>query len=110
MDKASVSAIPQNLRERIVNGYNIKRSGVIQYILEPQWYSGKKDGKGTTHGSWNSYDAHIPAVFMGWGVKPGKTVRETHMTDIAPTISQILKIEFPNGNIGEPIYEAIDLQ
>ncbi|TDS58172.1 alkaline phosphatase PafA [Myroides indicus] len=110
MDKASVSAIPQKLRERIVNGYNIKRSGVIQYILEPQWYSGKKDGKGTTHGSWNSYDAHIPAVFMGWGVKPGKTVRETHMTDIAPTISQILKIEFPNGNIGQPIYEAIDVQ
>lgn len=107
MEKVVESSIPKTLRERIVNGYNYKRSGAIQYILEPQWYAGRKDGTGTTHGSWNSYDNHIPAIFMGWGVKPGKTVRQTHMTDIAPTISQILKIEFPNGNIGTPIFEAI---
>ncbi|KZE81223.1 Type I phosphodiesterase / nucleotide pyrophosphatase [Myroides marinus] len=110
MDDAASAAIPAKIRERIVNGYNIKRSGVIQYILEPQWYSGKKDSKGTTHGTWGSYDAHIPAVFMGWGVKPGKTIRETHMTDIAPTIAEILKIEVPNGNIGTPIHEAVDVK
>lgn len=108
MNEVSEATIPSVIKERIVNGYNFKRSGVIQYVLEPQWYSGSKDQKGTTHGSWGSYDAHIPAIFMGWGVKQGKTVRETHMTDIAPTIAQILKIEFPNGNIGTPIYEAID--
>ncbi|WP_158961777.1 alkaline phosphatase PafA [Myroides fluvii] len=108
MNEAAESAVPQMLRERIINGYNYKRSGAIQIILEPQWFSGAKDGKGTTHGSWNSYDAHIPAVFLGWGVKPGKTTRQTHMTDIAPTIAQILKIEFPNGNIGTPIQEAIE--
>lgn len=110
MDKAATAAIPAKIRERIINGYNIKRSGVIQYILEPQWYSGKKDSKGTTHGTWGSYDAHIPAVFMGWGVKPGKTTRETHMTDIAPTIAEILKIEVPNGNIGTPIHEAVEVK
>ncbi len=107
MEEVAESSIPQMLRERIINGYNYKRSGAIQYILEPQWFSGKKDAPGTTHGSWNSYDAHIPAIFMGWGVKQGKTTRQTHMTDIAPTIAQILKIEFPNGNIGTPIFEAI---
>ncbi|WP_010249429.1 alkaline phosphatase PafA [Myroides injenensis] len=110
MDKAALSSIPLKIRERIVNGYNIKRSGVIQYILEPQWYSGRKDGKGTTHGTWGSYDAHIPAIFMGWGVKQGNTLRETHMTDIAPTIASILRIEAPNGNIGTPIIEAIDIK
>lgn len=106
IEDAATAAIPQKIRERIINGYHPKRSGVIQFILEPQWYSGKQDGTGTTHGTWHSYDAHIPAIFMGWGVKPGKTSRETHITDIAPTISQLLNIEFPNGNIGEPIYEA----
>ncbi|MEC4113692.1 alkaline phosphatase PafA [Myroides pelagicus] len=110
MDKAGTSSIPHKIKERIVNGYNIKRSGAIQFILEPQWYSGKKDGKGTTHGTWGSYDAHIPAIFMGWGVKPGKTLRETHMTDIAPTIAEILKIEVPNGNIGTPIHEAVEIK
>lgn len=107
LNTIGMAPIPEKIKERIINGYHPKRSGVIQYILEPQWYSGKKDGPGTTHGTWHSYDAHIPAVFMGWGVKPGKTVRELHITDIAPTLAQILKIEFPNGNIGEPIFEAI---
>lgn len=107
LEKIGTAPIPDKIRERIINGYHPKRSGIIQYILEPQWYSGKKDGPGTTHGTWHSYDAHIPAVFMGWGIKPGKTVRELHITDIAPTLAQILKIEFPNGNIGEPIFEAI---
>jgi len=110
MEKVNAAPIPRLIRERIINGYHPKRSGVIQYVLEPQWYSGRKDGTGTTHGTWHSYDAHIPAVFMGWGVKPGKTFRETAITDIAPTIAQILNIEFPNGNIGEPIYEAIEIR
>ena len=109
MEKAGSAAVPARIRERIINGYNYKRSGAIQIILDPQWYSGKQDGKGTTHGTWASYDAHIPAVFMGWGIKQGKSVREVHMTDIAPTISALLQIEEPNGNIGTPIYEALDL-
>lgn len=107
MDQAGVAAIPQRIRERIVNGYNYKRSGVIQIILDPQWYSGKQNSKGTTHGTWASYDAHIPAVFMGWGINKGTTVRETHMTDIAPTLAALLKIEEPNGNIGTPIQEVL---
>ncbi|MHC5309751.1 alkaline phosphatase PafA [Myroides sp. LJL116] len=107
MDNTSSSSIPSQIKERIINGYNLKRSGVVQFILEPQWYSGRENSTGTTHGTWGSYDAHIPAVFMGWGVKPGKTIRPTNMTDIAPTIAEILKIEMPNGNIGTPIFEAI---
>src|SRR5690606_27679831 len=36
LDKVAQSTIPQLVRERIVNGYNFKRSGDIQIILEPQ--------------------------------------------------------------------------
>ncbi|MCP1997513.1 alkaline phosphatase PafA [Flavobacterium sp. HSC-61S13] len=107
MDKTSMASIPARIKERIINGYHIKRSGVIQYILEPQWFSGTENGTGTTHGTWGSYDAHIPLVFMGWGVNKGKSNRETHMVDIAPTLAAILKIEEPNGNIGVPIEEVI---
>lgn len=107
MDKTAVASIPARIKERIINGYHIKRSGVIQYILEPQWFSGTENGTGTTHGTWGSYDAHIPLVFMGWGVNKGKSNRETHMVDIAPTLAAILKIEEPNGNIGVPIQEVI---
>lgn len=107
MHKAGQATIPTRIRERIVNGYNPKRSGVIQIILEPQWYSGSPGATGTTHGTWGSYDAHIPLVWMGWGIQHGKTNRETHMTDIAATLAALLRIEEPNGNIGHPIQEVL---
>lgn len=108
MEKTGSSSIPQRIRERIANGYNPRRSGCIQIILDPQWYSGTPRSRGTTHGTWASYDAHIPFVMMGWGVKHGTTNRETHMTDIAPTVAALLHIEEPNGNIGHPVQEILD--
>ncbi|MGN6178930.1 MAG: alkaline phosphatase family protein, partial [Mucilaginibacter sp.] len=109
--KAETASIPDALRKRIINGYNRKNSGVIQIILNPAWFTGhgSADGgpTGTTHGTWNPYDNHIPLVFMGWGITHGSTVRETHMTDIAPTIAALLHIQAPNGSIGTPIEEVI---
>jgi predicted AlkP superfamily pyrophosphatase or phosphodiesterase len=99
--------IPDDLKIRIQNGYNTERSGTIQIILKPGYFSGSHGGTGTTHGTWNPYDAHIPLVFMGWGIKHGSLVRETHMTDIAPTIAALLHIQAPNGNIGKPIGEVL---
>ena len=63
--------------------------------------------KGTTHSVWNSYDSHIPLIFMGWGIKHGESNGDYYMTDIAPTISALLHIEFPSGAIGKPITEVI---
>ncbi|RYE14454.1 MAG: alkaline phosphatase family protein, partial [Sphingobacteriales bacterium] len=105
MRKAQTTSIPHDLRERIINGYNIERSGVIQIILKPGYFQGGSTG--TTHGTWNPYDAHIPLVFMGWGVKHGNLTRETHMTDIAPTVAALLHIQAPNGNIGKTISEVL---
>ncbi len=100
--------VPAVMREQIINGHNPKRSGAIQIILEPQWYSGSPRSTGTTHGTWSGFDAHIPLVFMGWGIKPGTTNKVTHITDIAPTISSLLHIAAPNGNIGAPIVEVLE--
>ena len=105
IDKIGEASIPSLIKERMVNGYNRKRSGAVNYILEPQWYGGKINSGGTTHGTWGSYDAHIPFVLMGWGIKQGRNHNPVHMTDIAPTISALLKIEEPNGNIGKPVNE-----
>ncbi|MEJ7770089.1 MAG: alkaline phosphatase PafA, partial [Chitinophagaceae bacterium] len=75
MEKVAESSIPQELKSRIINGYHPERSGSIQLVLQPGIYSGSKTG--TTHGSWNSYDAHIPLVWMGWGIRHGNTSRQT---------------------------------
>jgi len=89
-----------------VNGYNADRSGAIQIILKPGWFS-EHGATGTTHGTWNPYDTHIPLVFMGWGIPHGHTNASTHMTDIAPTVAALLHIQTPNGAIGLPILEIV---
>ncbi len=100
------TTLPAELKERIINGYNARRSGDIYIILDAGWYPSTSPGTG--HGAWNPYDSHIPAVFMGWGIKPGKTNKKYYMSDIAPTISALLKIQEPNGSIGNVIVEAIN--
>ncbi|WHF51323.1 alkaline phosphatase family protein [Chryseobacterium gotjawalense] len=106
MKKAGSSSVPEPIRTRIVNGYNWQRSGDIQVIYHDSWLPSYSK-LGTTHGSWNSYDSHIPLIFMGWGIKSGESNKDYNMTDIAPTLSALLRIQFPSGNIGNPIVEAI---
>lgn len=111
MKKAQTADLPEALRSRIINGYSIEHSGEVQIILQPGWFTGHGSGDigptGTTHGTWNPYDNHIPLVFMGWGIKHGSLTRETHMTDIAPTVSALLHIQAPNGSIGHPVSEVL---
>lgn len=107
IDLARLSDIPLNstVKNMIVNGYFPRRSGDIQIICKPQWFDGGSTG--TTHGSWNPYDAHIPLLWYGWNIKPGKTNRETYMTDIAPTLAALLKIQMPSGTVGKVIEEVV---
>ncbi len=106
MLKAQTASLPEALRTRIINGYNAEHSGVIQVILKPGYYAGR-GVTGTTHGTWNPYDAHIPLVFMGWGINHGSLTRPTKMTDIAATVAALLHIQAPNGCIGAPVSEAL---
>ena len=105
--QASTANLPTVLRESIQRGYHPRRSGDIIFIPEPSYYL-QGDWlalTGTTHGEWNPYDAHIPLLFMGWKVPHGATSREVHITDIAPTVCQLLHIQQPNACIGEAITE-----
>jgi hypothetical protein len=45
-------------------------------------------------------------VWYGWNIKPGKTNREVYMTDIAPTLAAMLRIQMPGGSIGHAIEEV----
>jgi predicted AlkP superfamily pyrophosphatase or phosphodiesterase len=97
--------LPEKIAKRVINGYNQKLSGDIQFVFRPQFFDGGL--KGTTHGSWNPYDAHIPNVWFGWNVKHGRSSREVYMTDIAATLAAMLKIQVPSACIGEPIPELV---
>jgi predicted AlkP superfamily pyrophosphatase or phosphodiesterase len=100
------SPIPEPLKTMIINGYNFRRSGPVQIVLNAGWFEGY--GKtGTTHGTWNPYDTHIPLIFMGWGIHHGASNDLVNMTDIAPTVAALLHIQMPNGCIGKPIVAVL---
>jgi predicted AlkP superfamily pyrophosphatase or phosphodiesterase len=97
---------PEPIRTMIMSGYHRGRSGLIQFILKPGYYNGYAT-TGTTHGTWNPYDTHIPLLWYGWGVPKGQTNREVHMTDIAATLAALLHIQMPNGCVGKVITEIV---
>lgn len=108
-EKINISSVPDDIRSRMLNGYNRQRSGQIFIVLHPGWTSGRGDGtsQGSDHAVWAPYDTHIPLIFMGKGIKPGFLYRQVHMTDISATLAFLLKTQLPSGAIGRPIVEVI---
>lgn len=103
LENLASANLPQQVNMMLTNGYNQKLSGELQFIYKPGWFDGGYAG--TTHGSWNPYDAHIPLLWYGWNIKPGKTAREVYMTDIAPTAAALLHIQMPSASVGKVITE-----
>lgn len=103
LENIAAAGLPEKIKNMVANGYNQKLSGDVQFLFKPQWFEGGKTG--TTHGAWNPYDAHIPLLWFGWNIKPGRLNRETYMTDIAPTLAAMLQVQMPNAAIGNVITE-----
>lgn len=89
----------------IAKGYDPKQSGDI-VILDKLGYMAYK-ATGTTHGSPNSYDTHVPLLFYGWRIPKGESFAKKQITQIAPTLSQLLKITFPNGTDSQVLEEVL---
>lgn len=91
----------EGIKYRIQKGYYPKRSGDVMVYLDPAWV--EYDRVGTTHGAPYTYDTHVPLLWYGWNIKPGSSGEPLCITDIAPTLSMMLNIPFPNGCTGRPI-------
>ena len=87
---------------KIQNSYNQKRSGDVIINLKNGWL--EKHGKIiVSHGT----DTRIPLIWYGWKVKRKTIIEPVDLTDVAPTISVLLDISFPNSSTGEPIEGVI---
>jgi hypothetical protein len=106
MHNIQQAPLPEKIKEMAINGYVSKRSGDILLLLKPSWLDAYAK-TGTTHGTWNPYDTHIPLIWYGWGIQKGVTNREVYMTDIAATLATLLHIQMPNACIGKTIEEVI---
>ncbi len=95
----------RNILNRLQNGYHQKFSGDVLLIPNPATISRAR--KGTTHGSGYNYDSHVPILMYGKGIKKGVLKRSIAITDIAPTIANLLNITPPNSATGTVITEAL---
>lgn len=65
------------------------RSGDLVVVPALYWMAADA---GTTHGSANDYDQHVPVVFMGGGIRAAKFPRPASPADIAPTLAKLIGV------------------
>ncbi len=78
-------------------GYYRGRSGDLFIVQKPYWLASKD---GTSHGTPFSYDTHVPMIFLGRGIRPGRYDENVRTADIAPTLAALLGVNTPSGSVG----------
>lgn len=95
----------RDIRTLIQNGYNHTLSGNVAFVMNPAWMDYGK--KGTTHGASYSYDTHVPIIFYGSSIKKGSSLNYTTITQIVPTLCDIINLNYPNACMDDAIDKAI---
>lgn len=90
----------------IAKGYDVTQNGDMIVLDKPGYI--EYGPTGTSHGTTYSYDTHVPLLFYGWNIKKGESHDKKVITQIAPTLSQLLKITLPNGTDSEVLTEILD--
>lgn len=80
--------------ELFQRAYFAPRSPQLIVRLRPYVYLSSYPG-GTGHGTHHDYDRHVPVVFMGPGVRPGRYPGECGPEEIAPSLAALLGLDYP---------------
>ena len=91
-----------NITKMLINGIQTERSGDVFIILKPgyiEWSS----KQGTSHGTHYNYDTHVPLFFYGANISSKINYDKVCISDIAPTLSILMGVGFPNACTGNPI-------
>jgi hypothetical protein len=76
------------------------RSGHIVIVPKPYYIIGSTDG--TTHGTHQAYDQHVPLIFFGAGVRAGHYQTPSTPADLTPTLASRIDLKMP-GVEGVPL-------
>lgn len=79
------------------------RSGDLMILPQPGWIA---SSNAATHGTSHDYDARVPLILLGAGVRPGRYPQAASPADIAPTLAHLLGIDFPDRD-GRVLQEAL---
>ncbi len=98
-------------QEKFQNSYNLERSGDVLINLEPCWIEVNNHKEKIAYFKQSSpyrYDTHVPIIWYGWKINTKEILKPVHISDIAPTISDLLNIAYPTGATGTPIQGLVN--
>jgi phosphoglycerol transferase MdoB-like AlkP superfamily enzyme len=72
-------------------------------LPQPGWVA---SSLAATHGTSHDYDARVPLILLGAGVRSGRYTQGVSPADIAPTLAHLLGIDFPDRD-GRVLREAL---
>lgn len=99
------SLLDDMVDRRVRNGFHAERASDLFVVAEPYWLF---EARGTSHGSPYNYDSHVPVVFLGPRIKPGRYHMRVAVNDIAPTLAALLEVEAPSGASGRVLHEMLE--
>ena len=103
-DKELHSGIWNNDMADFYRGTHFNGRGDLIISLQPGWrINTEKPGEKVKIARNNT--VQTPLIFMGAGIKPQRIYREIKATEVAPTITHILRIRPPNACKEIPLYE-----
>ncbi|GLS91159.1 alkaline phosphatase family protein [Psychromonas marina] len=101
--------VPQSRAgQLVINNHHPQRSGDVYIVFAPRKYINDLEGLviASKHGSPWRYDTHVPIIFAGYDIKGQRIDREVTPYDIAPTLSNKLRITLPSGATGDVLEEV----
>ena len=90
----------------IAKGYDATQDGDLVILDKPGYI--EYGPTGTSHGTPYSYDTHVPLLFYGWHIPAGETHDRKVITEVAPTIAQLIQTAFPNGTEAQVLTEILN--
>ena len=77
--------------------------GDLKIVVRPYWIASPST---STHGTGHKYDARVPVLMYGYGIKKGEYIAPSSPIDIAPTLAFLTGVTLPNP-MGRVLTEAL---
>lgn len=90
---------------RMQNSYFPRHSGDVIINLMPGWID--LDNSISDSGSPYNYDCHVPLIWYGGAIGNTDVTDDVNMTDVAPTVANIIGIAPPQASSGTPIAKVL---
>ena len=100
------TAMADTIDRYMQSGFYADRSADVWAVQKPYWLFGTE---GTSHGTPYNYDSHVPLIFWGGEVRAGTYSEKVGISDVAPTLSALLRVATPSGSVGHILPELMPL-